>query len=427
MISVKIDTHGCKLNQADSIQLQKKFTENGYYVDSEVLNPDIYILNSCTVTHVADKKARQALRKYKKENPNSLVVLTGCYAQRDKENLIKTKIADLIFDNTEKNDIVKNLSFHLDYQVPEITQDKIMPGTLIDRTRASVKIQEGCNQICAYCIVPKVRGREISIDKNIIVKEINYLHESGFKEIILTGTQLGTYGYETGKENLSKLIQYILDNTKIDRLRISSIQAHEITLELLKIYKENSNRICNHFHLSLQSGSDKILKSMRRKYTQSEFMQSVNLIRANLVNPSISTDVIIGFPDESEDDFKETIKVINHSDFSKIHLFPYSDRPGTSSFYFKDKINAQIKNSRMKFSLELVKNIEYEYRNKMLNQNRNVLWEKSNRNDTETYFGYTEDYLKVMIKSSEKLFNTITNVKLKEIKNELILVTQSII
>ena len=424
MISVKIDTHGCKLNQADSIQLQKKFTENGYYVDSEVLNPDIYILNSCTVTHVADKKARQALRKYKKENPNSLIVLTGCYAQRDKENLIKTKIADLIFDNTEKNDIVKNLSFHLDYQVPQITQDKIIPGTLIDRTRASVKIQEGCNQICAYCIVPKVRGREKSIDKKIIVKEINYLHESGFKEIILTGTQLGTYGYETGKENLSKLIQYILDNTKIDRLRISSIQAHEITSELLKIYKENSNRICNHFHLSLQSGSDKILKSMRRKYTQSEFMQSVNLIRSNLVNPSISTDVIIGFPDESEDDFKETIKVINHSDFSKIHLFPYSDRPGTSSFYFKDKINAQIKNSRMKFSLELVKNIEYEYRSKMLNQNRNILWEKSNKNDPETYFGYTEDYLKVMIKSSEKLFNTITNVKLKEIKNELILVTQ---
>lgn len=424
MISVKIETHGCKLNQADSIQLQKKFTENGYYVDSEVLNPDIYILNSCTVTHVADKKARQALRKYKKENPNSLVVLTGCYAQRDKENLMKTKIADLIFDNTEKNDIVKNLSFHLDYQVPEITQDKIMPGTLIDRTRASVKIQEGCNQICAYCIVPKVRGREKSIDKNIIVNEINYLHESGFKEIILTGTQLGTYGYETGKENLSKLIQYILDNTKIDRLRISSIQAHEITLELIKIYKDNSNRICNHFHLSLQSGSDKILKSMRRKYTQSEFMESVNLIRSNLINPSISTDVIIGFPDESEDDFKETIKVIHHSDFSKIHLFPYSDRPGTSSFYFKDKINAQIKNSRMKFSLELVKNIEYEYRNKMLNQSRNVLWEKSNRNDTETYFGYTEDYLKVMIKSSEKLFNTITNVKLKEIKNDLIFVTQ---
>jgi threonylcarbamoyladenosine tRNA methylthiotransferase MtaB len=424
MISVKIDTHGCKLNQADSIQLQKKFTENGYYVDSEVLNPDIYILNSCTVTHVADKKARQALRKYKKENPNSLVVLTGCYAQRDKENLIKTNIADLIFDNTEKNDIVNKLSFHLDYQVPQITQDKIMPGTLIDRTRASVKIQEGCNQICAYCIVPKVRGREKSIDKNIIVKEINYLHESGFKEIILTGTQLGTYGYETGKENLSKLIQYILDNTKIDRLRISSIQAHEITFELLKIYKENSNRICNHFHLSLQSGSNKILKSMRRKYTQSEFMQSVILIRDNLVNPSISTDVIIGFPDENEDDFKETIKVINHSDFSKIHLFPYSDRPGTSSFYFKDKINAQIKNSRMKFSLELVKNIEYEYRNKMLNQDRDVLWEKSNRNDTETYFGYTEDYLKVMIKSSDQLFNTITNVKLKEIKNDLILVTQ---
>ena len=425
MISVKIDTHGCKLNQADSIQLQKKLTEFGYYVNSSTENPDVYILNSCTVTHIADKKARQSLRKYKKENPKSLVVLTGCYAQRDKSNLVKSNIADLIYDNTEKDEIVKNLSFYLDYQVPQINHEKIIPGTLIDRTRASVKIQEGCNQICAYCIVPKVRGREKSIDKEVIKNEIIYLVESGFKEIILTGTQLGTYGYEDKyKYNLAKLIQYILDNTKVERLRISSIQAHEITEELLYVYKNNSPRICNHFHLALQSGSNQILKMMRRKYTQSEYINSVNLIRESLSNPSISTDVIIGFPGESENDFNETIKIINYSNFSKIHLFPYSDRPGTSSFYFKNKVDPDTKNKRMQVALDLVKNIEFEYRSNMLGQKRNVLWEKSNKNNNEKHFGYTEDYLKVMINSSDELFNKITEVKLIKITEDIIEVSQ---
>ena len=421
MISVKIETHGCKLNQADSIQLQKKLTEFGYYVNSNTPNPDVYILNSCTVTHIADKKARQSLRKYKKENPNSVVVLTGCYAQRDKDNLINSKIADLIYDNTEKEQIVQNLSFHMDYQMPQINNEKIIPGTLIDRTRASVKIQEGCNQICAYCIVPKVRGREKSIDKDIIVKEINFLVDSGFKEIILTGTQLGTYGYENNyKINLAELIKYILKKTNVERLRISSIQAHEINSELLQVYKNHSSRVCNHFHLALQSGSDSILKSMRRKYTQKNFLDSVNLIRDKLRNPSISTDIIIGFPGETDLDFKETIKVIKFSNFSKIHLFPYSDRPGTSSFYIKNKVDPQVKNQRIQIALELIKDIEVNYRKNILGEKRRVLWEKSNKSNDQTYYGYTEDYLKVMTKSNNPLFNTITEVKLNKLNSDVI-------
>ena len=421
MISVKIETHGCKLKQADSIQLQKKLTEFGYYVNSNTPNPDVYILNSCTVTHIADKKARQSLRKYKKENPNSVVVLTGCYAQRDKDNLINSKIADLIYDNTEKEQIVQNLSFHMDYQMPQINNEKIIPGTLIDRTRASVKIQEGCNQICAYCIVPKVRGREKSIDKDIIVKEINFLVDSGFKEIILTGTQLGTYGYENNyKINLAELIKYILKKTNVERLRISSIQAHEINSELLQVYKNHSSRVCNHFHLALQSGSDSILKSMRRKYTQTNFLDSVNLIRDKLRNPSISTDIIIGFPGETDLDFKETIKVIKFSNFSKIHLFPYSDRPGTSSFYIKNKVDPQVKNQRIQIALELIKDIEVNYRKNILGEKRRVLWEKSNKSNDQTYYGYTEDYLKVMTKSNNPLFNTITEVKLNKLNSYFI-------
>ena len=420
MISVKIDTHGCKLNQADSIQLYKKFIQNGFNVNSNLENPDIYILNSCTVTHVADKKARKALRKIKKANPSILTVLTGCYAERDKENIIKSKIADLVYGNFQKEDLIYEISNHLGYQLPPI-DNPIKPGSLLDRTRASVKIQEGCNQICAYCIVPKVRGREKSIDKTMIVNEINELHELGYKEIILTGTQLGSYGFDLINENLESLIKYIMTETSIERLRISSIQAHEISEKLLGIYKKYKNRICNHFHLALQSGSNNILKLMRRKYDDDDYLKSVNLIKSKLTNPSISTDVIVGFPGETEKDFNDTLKIIKFSKFSKIHLFPYSDRPGTSSFYFKNKINPEIKKERMHIALKLSNIEETSYRKNVLNQKRNVLWEKPLNKSSTIFEGYSEDYLRIQTESKDNLYNKITSVILQESNNDYII------
>ena len=420
MISVKIDTHGCKLNQADSIQLYKKFIQNGFNVNSNLENPDIYILNSCTVTHVADKKARKALRKIKKSNPSTLTVLTGCYAERDKENIIKSKIADLVYGNFQKEDLIYDISNQLGYQLPPI-DNPIKPGSLLDRTRASVKIQEGCNQICAYCIVPKVRGREKSIDKTMIVNEINELHELGYKEIILTGTQLGSYGFDLINENLESLIKYIMTETSIERLRISSIQAHEISEKLLDIYKKYKNRICNHFHLALQSGSNNILKLMRRKYDNDDYLKSVNLIKSKLTNPSISTDVIVGFPGETEKDFNDTLKIIKFSKFSKIHLFPYSDRPGTSSFYFKNKIKPEIKKERMHIALKLSNIEETSYRKNVLNQKRNVLWEKPLNKSSTIFEGYSEDYLRIQTESKDNLYNKITSVILQESNNDYII------
>ena len=420
MISVKIDTHGCKLNQADSIQLYKKFIQNGFNVNSNLDNPDIYILNSCTVTHVADKKARKSLRKIKKDNPSTLTVLTGCYAERDKENIIKSKIADLVYGNFQKDNLIKDISNHLGYQLPPL-DNPIKTGNLLERTRASVKIQEGCNQICAYCIVPKVRGREKSIDKNLITNEINDLHNRGYKEIILTGTQLGTYGFDLINENLETLIKFIMTETSIERLRISSIQAHEISEDLLEIYRQYSQRICNHFHLALQSGSNNILKLMRRKYNNNDYLKAVNLIKSNLINPSISTDVIVGFPCETEKDFNDTLKIIKSSKFSKIHLFPYSDRPGTSSYYFKDKIKPQIKKERMNIALKLANNEEFDYRLNVLNQKRNILWEKPLNESPTKYEGYSEDYLRVHIESKDNLYNKITPVILKKSDKDYII------
>ena len=420
MISVKIDTHGCKLNQADSIQLYKKFIQNGFNVNSNLDNPDIYILNSCTVTHVADKKARKSLRKIKKDNPSTLTVLTGCYAERDKENIIKSQIADLVYGNFQKDNLINDISNHLGYQLPPL-DNPIKTGNLLERTRASVKIQEGCNQICAYCIVPKVRGREKSIDKNIITNEINDLHERGYKEIILTGTQLGTYGFDLINENLETLIKFIMTETSIERLRISSIQAHEISEDLLEIYRQYSQRICNHFHLALQSGSNNILKLMRRKYNNNDYLKAVNLIKSNLINPSISTDVIVGFPGETEKDFNDTLKIIKSSKFSKIHLFPYSDRPGTSSYYFKDKIKPEIKKERMNIALKLANNEEFDYRLNVLNQKRNILWEKPLNESPTKYEGYSEDYLRVHIESKDNLYNKITPVILKKSDKDYII------
>ena len=413
MISVKIDTHGCKLNQADSIQLYKKFIQNGFNVNSNLENPDIYILNSCTVTHVADKKARKSLRKIKKENPSTLTVLTGCYAERDKENIIKSKIADLVYGNFQKENLINDISNQLGYQLPPI-DNPIKTGNLLERTRASVKIQEGCNQICAYCIVPKVRGREKSIDKKLIVNEINDLHERGYKEIILTGTQLGSYGFDLINEKLETLIKHIMTETSIERLRISSIQAHEISEELLDVYREYSHRICNHFHLALQSGSNNILKLMRRKYDNKDYLKSVNLIKSKLTNPSISTDVIVGFPGETEKDFNATLKIIKSSKFSKIHLFPYSDRPGTSSYYFKNKINPEIKKERMNIALRLSNIEESTYRKNVSNQKRNILWEKPLNQSPTIFEGYSEDYLRVQTESKYDLYNKITPVILQE-------------
>lgn len=413
MISVKIDTHGCKLNQADSIQLYKKFIQNGFNVNSNLENPDIYILNSCTVTHVADKKARKSLRKMKNDSPSTLTVLTGCYAERDKENIIKSEIADLVYGNFQKENLINDISNHLGYQLPPISSP-IKTGNLLERTRASVKIQEGCNQICAYCIVPKVRGREKSIDKKLITNEINDLHERGYKEIILTGTQLGSYGFDLTNDNLETLIKFIMTETSIERLRISSIQAHEISENLLEIYGQYSQRICNHFHLALQSGSNNILKLMRRKYNNNDYLKSVNLIKSKLVNPSISTDVIVGFPGETEKDFNDTLNIIKSSKFSKIHLFPYSDRPGTFSYYFKDKIQPEIKKERMNIALKLANNEESAYRLNVVNQKRNILWEKPLNESPNKFEGYSEDYLRVQIESKENLYNKITPVILKK-------------
>ncbi len=268
--TIAVDTHGCKLNRADSDDLIRAFTNAGYRIVQPSEGPDIYVLNTCTVTHVADAKARQALRGVKKINPNTKVIATGCYAERAPKDLLSVRGVDLVWGNKEKINLVDKVMSN-----DSLGEDKghiVGQGALTPlfvrmngRTRAMLKIQEGCNQVCSYCIVPKVRGRERSVEPRDLIRQVRNRVEEGYKEVVLTGTQLGSYGFEIDGMNIELLIKSILNETDVKRLRVSSLQPQEITDGLLNLWKDP--RLCSHFHLPLQSGSNIVLEGMRRRYT----------------------------------------------------------------------------------------------------------------------------------------------------------------
>ena len=345
---VAFETHGCKLNQADTLKLSSAFFNAGFKIVKENEACDVYILNSCTVTHIADRKGRSSARSAKKLNPDSFVVFTGCYAERDPKSLESIPEIDLVLGNTSKKEIVDKVLAEL--KTPDTPDSDSFAEPPMEsfstRTRAMVKIQEGCNQICSYCIVPKVRGREKSVPVSELISQINLLQQSGFKEVVLTGTQLGSYGFDLSETNLKSMLSDVLNHTDIPRIRVSSLQPQEIDLDLLKLWQ--NTRLCKHFHIPLQSGSDPILKAMRRRYTSEQYLRSIRQIKSVLPDASITSDVIVGFPNESEEDFRNTVNVCNSVGFSDLHVFKFSRRPGTSAFHSIDNVAYSIKSKRSK-------------------------------------------------------------------------------
>jgi threonylcarbamoyladenosine tRNA methylthiotransferase MtaB len=286
---------------------------------------DVVVLNSCTVTANSDSKARQYLRRARRTKPNALVVATGCYAQRAKDDLTAMESVSLVLDNRDKPTLVSLIATKLNVVVDPSEESPVAPG----RSRAMVKIQEGCDQVCAYCIVPKVRGRERSIPAEEIIAQINGRTETGCREAVLTGTQLGTYGFDLSDIDLTGLLKRVLAETAIDRLRVSSLQAQEITPELLELW--DHPRLCPHFHIPLQSGSNTTLESMRRRYDTAQFAETVSLVRKKIPDAGITTDIIVGFPGEGAREFAESYSFALSMGFSDMHVFPYSIRPGTSA------------------------------------------------------------------------------------------------
>ncbi len=410
---VAIETHGCKLNQADSEKLALEFMEAGFALVGTDQRVDIYIVNTCTVTHVADRKARRAIRAARKQNPSAIIVATGCYVDRDEEAILALPEIDIIANNSDKVTLVKEIIANQgdDFISCTVGTDQVPVNLSLRRTRANVKIQEGCNQVCSYCIVPKVRGRERSIPADQIVSNIKRLQSVGYREVVLTGTQLGSYGFDItdGPDKLYKLIEYILQNTSIERLRVSSIQPQEVNPDLLNLWQDP--RLCPHMHIPLQSGSNRILKLMRRRYTRQDYLASICEVSAKFPEISITTDIIVGFPGETESEYLDTIDIVNTVDFAKLHVFPFSIRPGTTAAYMKDEIKHQLKSLRVKTLIKLGEQKSYRYKQRMLGSVRSVLWEEKKHG---VWHGLTDNYIRVNLCSDRDLGNQISSVLLME-------------
>ena len=419
--TVAINTHGCKLNQADSQQLARQFQEAGFGLIQSSAQADVVVLNSCTVTANADSKARYYLRRTRRANPNALVVATGCYAERARDDLLGMDEVSLVLDNRNKQHLVATVAANLNINLPVGSSDSprnthSRPLELL-RTRAMVKIQEGCNQVCSYCIVPNVRGRERSVPAQEIIDEINTRSTTGRREVVLTGTQLGTYGFDLPGTNLTELIRKVLAETTVDRLRISSLQPQEITPELLNLWE--NPRLCPHFHIPLRTGCDTMLRSMRRRYNTTQFADTVELIRSKILDAGVTTDIIVGFPGEGVREFAESYTFAESMNFSDMHVFPYSIRPGTTAAHLCNHVDDGIKKERTGEMLELATMKMRQFRLGSLQQVRPVLWNINRSGEpSEEWIGLTDNYLQVRTQQTDDLANTITKVRLTSLDGD---------
>jgi len=408
-MKVALDTLGCKLNQAETELLARQFAEAGYRLVSAPDMVDVYILNTCTVTHIADSKSRHLLRLAHRRNPDTLVIATGCYAQRAPQELTQIKGVSLVVGNNEKQHLLKLLqeSGRLNYPI-SVQEELAANQNPAFRTRAFIKVQDGCNSYCTYCIVPLVRGKEKSLPADQIVSEVRQRVAQGYKEVVLTGTEIGTYNYDG--INLKGLLENILSKTNISRLRLSSLQPQEISSELIELWRDR--RLCPHFHLSLQSGSDGVLRRMKRRYGTGYYREAVSLIRALVPDAAITTDIITGFPGETGGEFAESYNFCQQMCFARIHVFTYSPRQGTEAARMPDKVGPQVKKERSQKMLALARESAYDFRNQFLGRIMPVLWEKKSNG---VWSGLTDNYIKVYTRSNEDLTNKVLPIKLVEI------------
>ena len=407
-------TLGCKLNQAETESLANRFNEAGFQLVTPDDGADIYIANTCTVTHIADRKSRHWLRLARRRNPRALIIATGCYAQRNRQEL--APLADLVVDNKEKEHLL-TLIQTLSPQWRERDEDEIkqskMP-TANARTRSLIKIQDGCHSPCTYCIVPRVRPNEYSLPASQIIDEIKQKVTVGYKEVVLTGTKVGSY--RDGSTNLRDLVQHILNSTDIERLRLSSLQPSEISFELLALWQDE--RLCRHFHLALQSGSETVLQRMRRSYSPDKYQRTVNLIKEKIPDVAITTDIMVGFPGESDEEFEQSYSFCQQAGFANIHVFPFSPRPETAAAGMPEQIKDKVKAERNQRMLGLSRNSRHRFCEQFLGQTMPVLWEKETSPGSGIYSGLTGNYIRVFAHSEKPLSNEVTPVKLVEFHDQ---------
>jgi len=407
-------TLGCKLNQAETEFLVGQFSQSGFQLVSPNDVADVYVANTCTVTHIADRKSRHWLRLARRRNPQALIVATGCYAQRSGQDL--APLADLVADNTEKGNLLALMqTLSLDGRglgEGETTQSQV-PATTV-RTRSLIKIQDGCQGPCTYCIVPKVRPREYSLPSSRIIDEVKQKVAMGYKEVVLTGTKVGSY--EDDGASLTDLVQRILRDTNIERLRLSSLQPSEISVELIALWQDE--RLCRHFHLALQSGSESVLQRMKRSYSLDQYRKTIDLIKEKIPQVAITTDVMVGFPGETDEEYEQTYSFCQQAGFANIHVFPFSDRPETAAARMPKQIKDKVKQERNQRMLELSRSCRRRFCEHFLGQITPALWEQETRPGSGIYSGLTGNYIRVFAHSRKPLSNETTPAKLVEFHNQ---------
>lgn len=407
-----IKTLGCKVNTYESELIRGLFVRKGYVYDED--NADIYVVNTCTVTNMSDRKSRQIIHGIRNNHKDSIIVVCGCYSQNAYNTGKLDDIdADIILGNKDKSKIVEYVEDYLKnkvakkvfYDIMDVPFENMELVNTFDRTRAFVKIEDGCENYCTYCIIPYVRGKVRSKDHNLVIEEVTNLVNNGYKEIVLTGIHTGHY--VDGNYNFASLLRDLINIKGLIRLRISSIEINELTDEVLDIFK-NSSILVPHLHVPLQSGSDRILKEMNRKYDKKYFIDRINYIRSIKPDVSITTDVIVGFPTESEEEHIESMDTIRKIGFTKVHTFPYSDRYGTLASKMSGKIDGNIKKRRVKEIIELSSELERKFYEKFYNRQLDVLFEE----EKDGYFiGHTVNFIKVKVKGNYKI-NEIFSVLL---------------
>ena len=431
MKKVSFYTLGCKVNQYETNAMAQKFKEAGYeIVDINDDISDICIVNTCTVTNMSDRKSRHSLRRVKEKNPSAVIAAVGCYAQVAKNDLEKMSEIDIVLGNEEKANIVRYVEKFMEnknenklIEIEDIATKKEFEDmgqiTYTEKTRAFIKVQDGCNQFCSYCIIPYARGRVRSRNAESIIKEITQIVQNGIKEVVITGIHVASYGRDFGNENgLIELLEKINKIEGIKRIRLGSLEPKIITEEFMQRLSK-LEKMCHHFHLSLQSGCDATLKRMNRKYTTAEVKEIIERLRRYYDDVMLTTDIIVGFPGEAEEEFETTYQFLKEVKLYKMHVFQYSPRKGTRAAVMPNQIDGNIKETRSKKLIELSNENQKMYNQQLVGKEVEVLFEDKEVEDGITYFrGHTQNYILVKYKTDENLENTLKKVKILEI-NEL--------
>ena len=428
MNKVAFITLGCKVNQYETNAMAQQFIEKGYKIVEHTEKADIYIVNTCTVTNMSDRKSRQMLRREKELNKDAIIVACGCYVQTAKEELEQMEEIDLVLGNNEKKDIVKYVEKYIESKIPEIKTEDVMQqkefiefGDVIftEKTRAVIKIQDGCDRFCSYCIIPYARGRVRSRKPEHVISEITEIAKNGIKEVVITGIHIASYGKDFNNGyKLIDLLEEINTIKGIERIRLGSIEPLIITEEFVERLKK-LEKVCHQFHLSLQSGCDETLKRMNRRYTTEQFKEIAHLLRKNFSDAILTTDIIVGFPGESEEEFKTTYKFLEEIKFYKMHIFKYSPRKGTKAEKMENQVDGNKKEERSKKLIELSNKNEKEYNQKYIGQEVEVLFEEEKNG---VWQGHTKNYILAHYKTSENVENKIIKLKCKKIEKEYIIV-----